>query len=127
MLVITILTSATATNIKKQADIISKHDKLLLEADKEKTRANLLRAVSHDLRTPLTSIIGSSASYLENADSLSESEKRVLIQHIYEDSNWLLHMVENLLSISRASTRAAPESRNPWSPLKKCSQRPSSA
>ena len=69
MLVITILTSATATNIKKQADIISKHDKLLLEADKEKTRANLLRAVSHDLRTPLTSIIGSSASYLENADS----------------------------------------------------------
>ncbi len=101
MLVITILTSATATNIKKQADIISKHDKLLLEADKEKTRANLLRAVSHDLRTPLTSIIGSSASYLENADSLSESEKRVLIQHIYEDSNWLLHMVENLLSITR--------------------------
>ena len=68
---------------------------------KRKPGRTLLRAVSHDLRTPLTSIIGSSASYLENADSLSESEKRVLIQHIYEDSNWLLHMVENLLSITR--------------------------
>ncbi len=64
-------------------------------------RANLLRAISHDLRTPLTSIIGSSTSYLENEDRLEASEKRSLVEHIYEDSTWLLHMVENLLSITR--------------------------
>ncbi|MDY3919119.1 MAG: DUF4118 domain-containing protein [Candidatus Limivivens sp.] len=101
MLAITILTSATTSNIKKQAAIISRHDKLLMEAEKEKMRANLLRAISHDLRTPLTSIIGSSTSYLENGDRLTSAEKHDLVQHIYEDSNWLLNMVENLLSITR--------------------------
>ncbi|WP_310605145.1 sensor histidine kinase [Anaerosporobacter sp.] len=70
------------------------------KADKEKMRANLLRAISHDLRTPLTSIIGTSATYLESS-FLSEEERTVLLQHIYDDSTWLLHMVENLLSVTR--------------------------
>ncbi|MDO5423576.1 MAG: DUF4118 domain-containing protein [Eubacteriales bacterium] len=101
MFAVTILTSATTSNMKEQAAIISKHDKLLMEAEKEKMRANLLRAISHDLRTPLTSIIGSSTSYLENGERLTEPERRELVQHIYEDSNWLLNMVENLLTITR--------------------------
>lgn len=101
MLAITISTSAATTHMKQQAAIIAKHNQLLMEADKEKMRANLLRAISHDLRTPLTSIIGSSTSYLENEDRLEASEKRSLVEHIYEDSTWLLHMVENLLSITR--------------------------
>ena len=49
---------------------------LRAEAEKEKLRANLLRAVSHDLRTPLTSMIGASSSYLENETTLSSPEKR---------------------------------------------------
>ena len=86
MLAITISTSAATTHMKQQAAIIAKHNQLLMEADKEKMRANLLRAISHDLRTPLTSIIGSSTSYLENEDRLEASEKRSLVEHIYEDS-----------------------------------------
>lgn len=101
MYFISILTSATIFHIKKQAEKIKEDEKLIVEAEKEKLRANLLRAVSHDLRTPLTSIIGSSSSYLENEDSLPENQKRELITQIYEDSNWLLHMVENLLSVTR--------------------------
>ncbi|MGO5052914.1 sensor histidine kinase [Lachnospiraceae bacterium LCP25S3_G4] len=104
MLAISLLTSTTTTHLKRQAMIISEREKLLMEAEKEKIRANLLRAVSHDLRTPLTSIIGSSSTYLENESILKKNEKKDLVKHIYEDSNWLLNMVENLLSVTRINS-----------------------
>ena len=55
----------------------------------------------HDLRTPLTTIIGSSAAYLEQENEMSPEEKRKLIHNIEEDAQWLLNMVENLLSVTR--------------------------
>lgn len=64
-------------------------------------RSNLLRAISHDLRTPLTGMIGASATYLEAKDYLDEEAKDKLIMGIQEDAHWLLNMVENLLSITR--------------------------
>ncbi len=70
-------------------------------------RANLLRAVSHDLRTPLTGIIGASSSYLENSALLPEEEKIAIITHIHEDANWLLNMVENLLAVTRIHDRSS--------------------
>jgi two-component system, OmpR family, sensor histidine kinase KdpD len=100
MLVISLLTSATTSHLKIQAKLLSEREEMLQKADKEKMRANLLRAISHDLRTPLTSIIGTSATYLESKN-LSEEERTILLQHIYDDSTWLLHMVENLLSVTR--------------------------
>lgn len=107
MLSISLLTSTTTTHLKYQARIITEREKLLLEAEKEKMRANLLRAISHDLRTPLTSIIGSSSTYLENHEALSKAQQIDLVQHIYEDSNWLLNMVENLLSVTRIHNDSA--------------------
>lgn len=101
MLAISLITSATTTTLKHQRQAIAERERELVEADKEKLRANLLRAVSHDLRTPLTSIIGSSSSYLENYRELSESERIELISNIREDSQWLLNMVENLLTVTR--------------------------
>lgn len=74
---------------------------ILIETEKEKTRANLLRSVSHDLRTPLTGIIGASETILKNRQHISKEEETRLIEFIYEDSTWLLHMVENLLSVTR--------------------------
>ena len=76
-------------------------------AEKEKMRANLLRAISHDLRTPLTGIIGASNLYLENGSQLDEKEKKTLICNIQEDANWLLNMVENLLSVTRINASNA--------------------
>ena len=64
-------------------------------------RANLLRAVSHDLRTPLTTIYGSSSALLDNYDSFSDEQCRQMISGIKEDSDWLSRMVENLLSVTR--------------------------
>lgn len=107
MLTVALITSATTTHMKQQMQIIAEREKLLIEAEKEKMRANLLRAISHDLRTPLTSIIGASSSYLENNALISEYEKKELVSHIYEDSNWLLNMVENLLSVTRIQDGAA--------------------
>ncbi|EGT3616946.1 sensor histidine kinase KdpD [Clostridium perfringens] len=71
----------------------------LMQAENEKFRANLLRAVSHDLRTPLTSISGSASSLLNN--NFDEETKRKLTLDIYDDSVWLINLVENLLSVSR--------------------------
>ena len=70
-------------------------------ARNEQVRANLLRAISHDLRTPLTSIIGNSDNLLVNSKSLDEELKMQMYSEIYEDSLWLLNLVENILSITK--------------------------
>ena len=98
---ITIFISTLTSHLVRQADLIAKWQKELAEAEKERTRANLLHAISHDLRTPLTGIVGSSLAYLENGDFLSEEDKSTIVRNIYEDSTWLIHMVENLLTVTR--------------------------
>lgn len=100
-LIISLVVSTMTTRIKAQADALVEREKLLMDAEKEKMRANLLRSISHDLRTPLTGIIGNSSTYLDQHDSLTDEERLHLVAHIREDSNWLLNMVENLLSVTR--------------------------
>ena len=70
-------------------------------ARQETLRANLLRAISHDLRTPLTSISGNAAILLEDTGDLDERKKRELYDAIYDDAIWLIGLVENLLTITR--------------------------
>ncbi len=67
----------------------------------EQLRANLLRTISHDLRTPLTSISGNAGILMKNSGALSEERKKSLFTDIYDDSMWLISMVENLLAITR--------------------------
>jgi len=94
MLVVSLMTSTLTTRLKKW-------EMLKAESDKEKMRANLLRAVSHDLRTPLTTIYGSSSAILENYDTLTEEQKKNMINGIKQDSEWLTRIVENLLSVTK--------------------------
>ena len=101
MTVVSVITSAMTTKFKKQSQMLNEREKLLMEAEKETMRANLLRAVSHDLRTPLTAIIGLASTYLENGTYMKEAERTELVSNIREDANWLLNMVENLLSVTR--------------------------
>lgn len=107
MLVIYLITSAMTTNMKKQSMILAKQEKQLMEAQKEKMRANLLRAISHDLRTPLTGIIGNSESYLRMEGCMTDEEKRTIVENIENDASWLLNMVENLLSVTRINNTTA--------------------
>ena len=68
---------------------------------KEKMRGNLLRAVSHDIRTPLTSIVGGVSTLLDSGDQLDEATRTQLLENIRDESNWLVSVVENLLSVTR--------------------------
>lgn len=101
MMAVSIMTSALMTNLIQKNAILNEREKMLMEAEKETMRANLLRAVSHDLRTPLTSIIGLAETYLAGKEQLTETEKSDMVSSINEDANWLLHMVENLLLVTR--------------------------
>lgn len=107
MVIIASLTSTLTTHLKEQTRILKEREHMLIEAEKEKMRANLLRAISHDLRTPLTGIIGSAAAYLEQESALTAGDKSRLVEDISEDAQWLLHMVENLLSVTRINDQTA--------------------
>lgn len=72
-----------------------------LVAQKEQLRANLLRSISHDLRTPLTSISGNASNLLSNGEKFDADTKKQLYLDIYDDSMWLINLVENLLSVTR--------------------------
>lgn len=87
-------------------DQVKRQGRIQMEAEKEKMKANLLRSVSHDLRTPLTSIIGSSSAVLENYDVFTDEAKQDLIGHVREDAQWLMRLVENILSITRINDGA---------------------
>ena len=72
-----------------------------METQQERLRSNLLRAISHDLRTPLTSISGNAGVLMEKSIVLDEEKKQELYRSIYDDSMWLVNLTENLLSITR--------------------------
>lgn len=106
MLATSVMTSTMTTHIKQQ-------EKIRAVAEKEKIRGNLLRAVSHDLRTPLTSIWGTTSALLENDDKLSRQQQQELLQECHDDAEWLIRMVENLLSITRMSGTEAKIQKTP--------------
>lgn len=72
-----------------------------LQARNESIRANLLRSVSHDLRTPLTTISGNAAILMDNAHTLTDTERHRMYSDIYDDSEWLNNLVENMLAVTR--------------------------
>ena len=99
MLAVGVVVSTLTSRIKQQ-------EKLRLESEREKLRANLLRGMSHDLRTPLTGISGSISAVLDNGDHLTREQQRELLEDARKDADWLCQMVENLLSITRISDSA---------------------
>jgi two-component system sensor histidine kinase KdpD len=72
-----------------------------VRAETEKSRSTILRSISHDLRTPLATISGSSSTLLDEWDSLDAAVRRELLSDIYDESAWLAEVVENLLSLNR--------------------------
>ena len=100
LLAVSVMISAMTTQIKKQ-------ERLRMETEKEPVRANLLRAMSHDIRTPLTSVVGNTAAILESNGAFSREQEQKLLQDVNEDAQWLIRMVENLLSITRISDEQA--------------------
>ena len=81
------------------------------KARAEELRANLLRAISHDLRTPLTNISGTAALLMDN--ELPENKRRQMYTSVYDDAQWLINLVENLLSITRMEGGSRIENTQP--------------
>lgn len=77
---------------KEQAALVAKNEQL---------RSNLLRTISHDLRTPLTSISGGASILMDSYQELDDAARKQIFSDIYDDSEWLKQVAENLLSITR--------------------------
>ena len=105
MLIVATMTGALTTRLKQQ-------EKLKADAEKERMRGNLLRAVSHDLRTPLTSIYGACSTMIDNYDALPKEKQLKLLSDIRGDAQWLNRMVENLLSVTRVDADRVRLSKN---------------
>ena len=95
MLLVSLIISALTSQIKRQ-------EQLRYEMEAEKMRANLLRSVSHDLRTPLASILGAS-SVLMDADASTNVNRDEMLRQINREAKWLIRVMENLLSVTRFS------------------------
>lgn len=106
MFSVSIVVSMLTTQIKQQ-------EKIRVEIEKEQMRGNLLRAVSHDIRTPLTSIVGAVSAVLENRDKLSEEKTVTLLNDVKDEAQWLVRVVENLLLVTRMDTDSAQVTKEP--------------
>lgn len=80
---------------------IKETERNTLLAQQEKLRANLLRTISHDLRTPLTTICGNASNLMSEEAYFDEETRKQLYIDIYDDAMWLYGLVENLLSVTR--------------------------
>lgn len=95
-------TIASQIGLAIEQDILyKKNEQAKLEIEKEKIRNNLLRSISHDLRTPLTSISGSADFIVDSFDKLERETIKTLLKDISDESLWLHGMVENLLHMTR--------------------------
>ncbi|MBE5797835.1 MAG: DUF4118 domain-containing protein [Clostridiales bacterium] len=106
MLIVSVMTSTLTTQIS-----IQQEEKAA--AERERMRANLLRAISHDLRTPLTSIYGACSVMLDSRDTLPEEKQLTLLGDMRRDADWLIRMVENLLSVTRIDEKKLMVSKTP--------------
>lgn len=97
---LTAMLNETAFAIEKY-QLGERQKQIVLEADRERLRADLLRAISHDLRTPLTSISGNASILMTEKNQLSKETTHKLLEDIYDDAQWLINLVENLLSVTR--------------------------
>lgn len=104
MLAVSLIVSALTSRIKIQESI-------RIESEKDKIRADLLRALSHDIRTPLTSIGGAASAILENGEKLDSEKSKELLTGISEECKNLVRLVENILSVTKIDDTAHIEKR----------------
>lgn len=99
MLSVAIIISMLTTQIKRDSQVKA-------AAHREKLRADLLRSISHDIRTPLTAISTASGVFLENMDKLNSETQRELISDVKHEADWLTRAFDNILTITRVGLGA---------------------
>lgn len=81
--------------------LYQKQEETQIQIQRERMRADMLRTISHDLRTPLTGIMGSASTLSDNFDSVSDDIKKSFLRNIYEEAGWLNDLVQNILNMTR--------------------------
>lgn len=104
------LTVSTLTSRARQRDAMRE------QVERERMYGNLLRSVSHDIRTPLTSIAGSAAAIIDNKDKFTDEQRDALLSDIHDEAQWLVRSVENILSITRIGDGASGIHKSPELP-----------
>ena len=82
-------------------NMVKKENKVQIEMQKERLRADMLRSISHDFRTPLAGIMGLASTACDNYDKINDEVRKNFFQSIYEDADWLNEIVENILQTTR--------------------------
>ncbi|MFB0920945.1 MAG: DUF4118 domain-containing protein, partial [Oscillospiraceae bacterium] len=81
--------------------LYQKQEETQIQIQRERLRADMLRTISHDLRTPLTGIMGSASTVIDNFESIGDDIKKNFLENIYDDASWLNELVENVLNMTR--------------------------
>jgi two-component system, OmpR family, sensor histidine kinase KdpD len=95
-------------------------------AETERVRNTLLASISHDFRTPLSSILGSATSLIDYGEKLDAAAQKDLLGHIKQETEHLDGMVRNLLAMTRIDAGAL-ELRRDWVDLREIAERVVSA
>ena len=81
--------------------LADRQQNILLENERERVRSDFLRAISHDIRSPLTGIMSACSTLIQSGERIPSQDREGLLSNIHEEAEWLCHMVENLLSVTR--------------------------
>lgn len=111
-LVAALISSNLTVRFRSQAEVARKNEQLAEQLtmeqerikfamEKEQMRSNLLRSISHDLRTPLTGIAGASSLIAESGDKMDRESIVSLGKDINEQADWLIQLVENILNMTK--------------------------
>ena len=93
--------------------LYEKQQGVKLEIERERLRGDLLRSVSHDLRTPLTGMLGSVSTLIDNYNALSDTTRKELLSDVYSEVEWLSALVENVLSLTRLESQRVQLEKQP--------------
>ncbi|MCU5501038.1 HAMP domain-containing histidine kinase [Bacillus wiedmannii] len=89
-------------------ELIAELEKVRIEAKRsEESRKQLLSSISHDIRTPLTSIIGY-IDALKDGVAVSEIEKKEYLKILYMKSNNLKHLVNEIFNMAKLDANEFP-------------------
>lgn len=116
MFAVGIMTSLITARLKSRMAQINalniEKEQLKSNAEKEQLKATLLRSISHDLRTPLTTMKNGAELLIDNPN-IDENDRNEILSDIVAKSAWMVRLVENLLSLSRIDSEKLTVRKSP--------------
>ena len=90
----------------ERVNLVEEMDRAKLDAESDRLRGALLTSISHDLKTPLATVMGAAGTLREFNGSLSDESRRALLQSIFEEAERLHRFIDNLLNMTKLESGA---------------------